>query len=379
MFSYTVEDKHLHIVCLDTPYPVDYGGVFDLFHKLVALHKAGIKIHLHCFEYGRGEQTELNKFCTSVTYYPRSKGHKGFSHKLPYIVCSRSSSELLENLLKDDHPILLEGVHCTYLLNDGRFQERKIVLRLHNVEYQYYRQLYHCERSPLKKLYYLHESKLLYQYEKKIAGNLLILTVSDKDSEQYRHEFGASQVFTLPVFLPFEEVCSKEGTGCFCLYQGNLSVAENEEVAVWLLKKVFPSLQVPLIIAGKNPSQRLTRLVAQSPQACLIPNPSGEELQDLIAKAQINILPSFNCTGVKLKLLNALFNGRHCVVNESAVKDTGLETLCHTGNDAEAIRDLIEKLYTEPFTASKIAARKEVLSGRYNSEENSKRLIEWIW
>ena len=75
-------DKHLHIVCLDIPYPADYGGVFDLFYKITALHKHGIKIHLHCFEYGRGKQDELNKYCEEVNYYKRKAGLKGFSVKV---------------------------------------------------------------------------------------------------------------------------------------------------------------------------------------------------------------------------------------------------------------------------------------------------------
>jgi glycosyltransferase involved in cell wall biosynthesis len=374
-----VEDRHLHIVCLDVPYPVDYGGVFDLYHKITALHQAGVKIHLHCFEYGRGEQDELQQYCAEVHYYTRCEGHKAFSHRLPYIVCSRSNSRLLNRLAADDHPILLEGIHCSYLVNDARFATRKIILRLHNVEYRYYRQLFHAERSLLKKIYYLHESKLLRQYEKGIAGKVLVLAVAEQDSELYRQEFGATRVNTLPVFVPFEEVRSKEGTGCFCLYQGNLSVAENEQAVVWLLKKVFRSLQVPLVITGKNPSARLRRLVNQYPQACLIPDPSQEEMEDLISKAQINILPSFHCTGIKLKLLNALFNGRHCVVNEQAIRCTGLESLCHVGSDAEELKELILELHTRPFTADDIEKRRQLLAGQFNNEDNAERLIRWIW
>ena len=372
-------NKHLHIVCLDVPYPVDYGGVFDLFHKIRFLHSAGVKIHLHCFEYGRGAQPVLNDYCEEVNYYARCEGHKGFSHRLPYIVCSRSNSWLLDRLLQDDHPVLLEGIHCTYLLNDDRFRDRKIILRLHNVEYQYYRQLYLSERSLLKKIYYLHESNLLRQYEQRIAGKVKILAVSQKDSDQYRKEFGASDIDTLPVFLPFEKVKSKEGTGCFCLYHGNLSVAENEQVVVWLLKKVFASMDIPFIISGKNPSSKLTRLIYQYPHACLIPNPSEEELQDLISKAQVNILPSFNCTGVKLKLLNALFNGRHCIVNQDAVQGTGLEATCHIATGADDVRCLLTKLHTRPFTAEDITGRKKVLEGLYDQQANLRKLLDSIW
>jgi hypothetical protein len=374
-----VNDRHLHIVCLDVPYPVDYGGVFDLFHKIRSLHGAGIKVHLHCFEYGRGRQPVLDEYCEEVRYYCRHEGHKGFSHRLPYIVCSRSNGYLLDRLLEDDYPILLEGIHCTYLLNDERFDGRKIVLRLHNVEYQYYRQLYLTERSLLKKIYYLHESNLLRQYEQRIAGKVKILAVSKKDEEQYAQEFGARDIDTIPVFLPFEQVRSKEGTGCFCLYHGNLSVPENEQVVLWLLKKVFTGFDMPFIISGKNPSPKLTRLIAQNPQACLIPNPSEEELQDLIAKAQVNILPSFNCTGIKLKLLNALFNGRHIIVNQDAVEGTGLQAACHIAAGADDVRCLLSELAARPFTGEDIFTRKKILEGLYDQKANLKKLMQAIW
>ena len=374
-----MNDKHLHIVCLDVPYPVDYGGVFDLFHKIRSLSQAGVRVHLHCFEYGRGRQPALNEYCEEVHYYCRHEGHKGFSHRLPYIVCSRSNGELLERLLEDDYPILLEGVHCTYLLNDERFDGRKIILRLHNVEYQYYRQLYLSERSLLKKIYYLHESNLLRGYEHRIAGKVKILAVSKKDQEQYVQEFGAADIDTIPVFLPFEQVRSKEGTGCFGLYHGNLSVPENEQVVCWLLKKVLPGTEMPFIISGKNPSARLSRLIMQYPQACLIPNPSEEELQDLIAKAQINILPSFNCTGIKLKLLNALFNGRHCIVNQDAVEGTGLQSTCHVAGSADEMRELLDELCSRPFGAGEIDKRKEILEGLYDQKANLEKLMHAIW
>jgi len=366
-------------VCLDVPYPVDYGGVFDLFQKIRVLHAAGVTIHLHCFEYGRGEQPALNEYCAEVHYYSRCEGHKGFSHKLPYIVCSRSSGLLLDRLLQDDHPILLEGIHCTYLLNDERFSGRRIVLRLHNVEYQYYRQLYHSERSLFKKLYYLHESNLLRSYERRIADRVKILAVSERDRDQYRSEFGARNIQTLPVFLPYEEVTTREGTGCFCLYHGNLSVPENEQAVVWLLRNVASALELPLIISGKQPSPRLVRLIDQFPSTCLIADPSEDELQDLIAKAQVNILPSFNCTGVKLKLLNALYNGRHCIVNRGMVDGTGLEAICHIVEGVEDMRSKVVELYSLAIQPEEISKRKQVLAGIHNRDKNVERLMHSIW
>ena len=48
-----MENKRLHIVAFDVPFPANYGGAIDVFYKLKALHQLGIRITLHCFEYGR--------------------------------------------------------------------------------------------------------------------------------------------------------------------------------------------------------------------------------------------------------------------------------------------------------------------------------------
>ena len=375
----TKVEKHLHIVCFDVPYPLDYGGVFDPFCIIKTLHELGIHIHLHCFEYGRGRQQELEKYCVDVNYYARNEGHKGFSTKIPYIVSSRSSNELLENLQRDQYPVFLEAVHCTYPLYAGALKNRKVILRLHNVEYLYYRHLFYHERSWLKKAYFFNESRLLKQYERKLANQATILALSEKDIDLYKLKFHAPDISYLPIFIPFQQVAGKEGLGTYCLYHGNLSVAENEKAAGWLLEHVFDKVKFPFVIAGKNPSSRLQRLAELNAQACLIPNPDDQEMKDLIAKAQINILPSFNDTGIKLKLLNALYNGRHCIVNEAAIHQTGLEPACYIGTNAKAFQHIIVQLYNHPFGEEEISLRKKLLGTQFSNRKNAQQLIELIW
>ena len=372
-------DRNLHIISLDIPYPVDYGGVFDLFFKIRALHEAGIKIHLHCFEYGRTRQEELNKYYANVFYYKRLQGIKAFSFRLPYIVNSRRNTVLLKNLLSNDYPILLEGIHCSYLLTDERFNDRKIILRLHNVEYAYYRELFRSTRSIYKKLYYAWESKLLFRYEKSIARKVLIAAVSEQDILVYQSKFKADKIIYLPVFLPYKMVSVLEGMGCYCLYHGNLSVPENEKAAFWLLENVFNDLETSFVIAGRNPSKHLKNAAAKRQSTCLVSNPSQEEMQDLITKAQINILPSFNTTGIKLKVLNALFNGRHCVVNKAAVTGTILANTCHVGSGHADLKSIITRLYHQSFSEEDLQLRRSLLEGMFERSKNAQRLIQWIW
>src|SRR6187399_3138688 len=98
-------DKHLNIISFDVPYPADYGGVIDIFYKIKYLSEAGIKVHLHCFQYGRAAHNELNKYCASVNYYPRKTAKSLLFNTLPYIVLSRNAADLKENLLSNDYPI----------------------------------------------------------------------------------------------------------------------------------------------------------------------------------------------------------------------------------------------------------------------------------
>jgi glycosyltransferase involved in cell wall biosynthesis len=360
------------------PYPPDYGGVFDLFCKIKELHKAGIKIHLHCFEYGRGEQPELQKYCETIFYYRRKKYFRTAELRLPYIVSSRINQLLIKNLLQDDYPVLMEGIHCTYYLYNGQLAGRKVLVRLHNVEFQYYRELSRSAVNVYKKMYYRIESRLLKKYEKRIAKKAKFLTVNKKDKETYQTVFSAKDVEFLPVFLPFNEVQSQTGKGNFCLYHGNLSVAENEKAARWLLDHVFPGISLPFVIAGKDPSSFLKSRVEKNRNVELVQNPSEEKMDTLIRSAHIHLLPSFNLTGIKIKLLNALFNGRFIITNSASVEGTGLKDLCMIAEDAKDYKEKLSQLSELPFTEKEIVKRKEILSSMYDNEKNAQQLIRWL-
>ncbi|NQX98823.1 MAG: hypothetical protein HRT73_13235 [Flavobacteriales bacterium] len=156
--------KAINIISFNVPLPANYGGVIDVFYKLKQFYKNDIKVHLHCFEYGRGEQKELSKYCESVTYYKRKTGVAAQISSLPYIVNSRTSTQLKTNLLKNDFPILFEGLHCCFLLDDNDFKSRFKIVRNHNIEHNYYSELAKIESNPLKRTYYKTEAKKLKDF-----------------------------------------------------------------------------------------------------------------------------------------------------------------------------------------------------------------------
>ena len=361
------------------PYPPDYGGVISIFVLIKRLHDLGIQVHLHCFEYGRGHQKELEKYCKAVFYYKRRKGLKGFSLRLPYIVSSRISNELKRNLLNDFYPILMEGIHCTYLAFDPAFKDRKVLVRLHNAEFVYYRHLFRTTHALFKKLYFFFESRLLERYEQRLASKTKIVAVSAEDALLYKRKFHAKDIHYLPLVILHDTIQSQAGRGDYCLYHGHLSVPENEKAAIWLIKKVFDKVHVPLVIAGKDPTQQLKALVSARTNIQLIENPPENEMQNLVGAAQINILLSFNSTGIKLKLLNSLFNGRHCIVNAAMACGTQLISLCHVADDETEFKSLVKKLFDESFTKKEIENRKRILSKVYDNATNTQSLVQLIY
>ena len=374
--------RFLHIVCLDVPWPADYGGAIDMMNRIRMFHEAGVRIHLHYFSYNeRGNPNELNQFCETINVYERSRMKDVFSFKTPYIVASRINEHLVKRLSEDKHPILLEGIHCTGILSHLDRSDRKIVVRIHNDESTYYKELSRAETGIVKKIYFRNESHLLKNYTRHLPNDCVYACISEKDTAVFKNDYLLEQSRFLPIFPSWQKVTGVEGQGHLCLYHGNLSVPENEEAALWLLCKVFTKARVPFVIAGKKPSRRLQKLAGLCQHTCLVADPCETEMNDLVRKAQIHVLPCFNknVTGIRLKLLHALYEGRHCVVNQPMVEGTGLESACHIGTNANAFASIIMQLYHQPFTREEKVLRKQLLGTTYDNQKNTCQLIQWLW
>ena len=159
-------DMKLNVVSFDIPYPPDYGGVIDIYYKIKALNSAGIKIHLHCFYYGRKKSFKLESICSNINYYRRYRNPLHYFSKQPFIVRTRTSKQLIINLLNNDSPILFEGLHSCFYLTDPRLKNRKKIVRTHNVEHNYYNKIAQAEPNWFKKKYFISECRKLREFEK---------------------------------------------------------------------------------------------------------------------------------------------------------------------------------------------------------------------
>ena len=347
-----------------------------MFYKIKALHGLGVEITLHCFHYGRAKSPELEMYCRKVYYYERKTSASKLLSSDPFIVVTRKSDELLKNLLNDDAPILFEGLHCCGYVSYPGLSDRKKIVRTHNIEHDYYRALERVEKKWSRRQYFKREADKLQKFESVLNDAQHILAISPADAVDLSSRY--KNVQHVMAFHPNEEVDIREGKGSFAFYHGNLEVGENNQAALFLANEVFNGFDYPLMIAGNNPSSELMEAVQGKPNITLKSNISTAEIDHLISEAHVNILPTFQATGIKLKLLAALMRGRHCMVNAPMVANTGLESLCIIHENASSMRAGLQAIRETEFTQADIAKRKTVLDERFSNRRNAEKILKLL-
>ena len=360
-----MSSKHIHIIALDVPYPADYGGAIDMYYRIEALYKLGYEIDLHCFEYGRGHQDTLGNITRSVSYYSREKNLTDWFVPMPFIVKTRRSDELLHALLKDKSPILFEGLHSTFYLGDERLNDRIKIVRTHNIEHEYYSELAK-QATGLKRMFFKSEARKLQKYEPILSKADHILAIQKNDLVHFK-AFN-HKVHLLPACAPPIAGTSYINTDSYCLFHGNLSVLENENAALWIIKSLG-SLNIELVIAGKNPSDRL-RKICSDYGVDLIESPSDEKMQELVQEARVHVLYTDQPTGLKLKLLSALNSSGHVVVNNKMVTGTQLGTYCQVENTPKSFAYAVQTAMEKELPKETFDERQKYLQENFDSRRN---------
>ena len=357
--------KKIHIVSFDVPFPADYGGVIDVFYRLVALKECGYEITLHCYQYGRESRSELEEYCEEVVYYKRRRSVFSVLKKSPFIVATRNSKRLLENLLKDESPIIFEGLHTCYFLDNKALKGRIKIVRTHNIEQDYYAGLANSAQG-WRKWFFAQESKKLKTFEAILSKASAVLAIQENDVKHFSQLNKNCSILTAAV--PLVDSNFNAETKNYCLFHGNLSVLENEKAAIWVLNQItFPEVS-PLIIAGKNPSNKLISL-CKTRKVELIANPSELAMDKLILNAGVHIAYTEQSTGLKLKLIAALNSSGHVIVNPKMVEGTSLAEVCLVAESPKRFSELVQQCSSQALSADQFEKRQKVLSKQFNNSQ----------
>ena len=212
-------------------------------------------------------------------------------------------------------------------------------------------------------------------YEKEVNKATGIFAISQKDHEYFNQK---DKSHYIKPFHPDKEIQIKCGIGEYAIYHGNLSVAENENAALFLIQKVFSKIDFPLVITGFKPSKYLRKEVRKHKYIRIVESPEESLLNSSIENAQIQVLPTNQDTGIKLKLLKSLYRGRHCILSKKMANITGIESTCHIANSASEWIKKIRELEEREFSEEDLKIRKEVLKN-FNSKTEAEKIISLMF
>ena len=368
--------KSLHLVSFDVPFPPNYGGVIDVFYKIKELHKLGITIYLHTFLYdNKTEQKELEKYCEKVFYYQRKKNISSLFSKTPFIVKTRKNNELVKNINSIKAPIIFEGLHTMSALSTESL-DVKTYVRTHNIEHEYFYGLAKSESNILKKSFFYSESWKLKHFEKQLSKTDGIFTISPHEQKYFSSVYGKKCEY-IPAFHQTKTIENHTKKGDFILYHGDLRVSDNVKAALFLID-VYKNSNYKFIIASSSINKLVIEEINKYKNIEFTDIPNQKFLEELFSKAHLNTLLTYQKTGIKLKLLNSLYQGKFIIANNKMIEDTGLETLCELANTQEDILVKTKQLFNIDFTKKEIEKRKEKLIA-FNPSESAKKIVTTIF
>jgi hypothetical protein len=368
--------QKLHIVCFDNPFPPSYGGVIDVFYKIKALHQIGVRITLHCFTSAEHKaSTELRAVTEQVHFYPKVRNPIFLLSSWPFATRSRSSHQLAERLLTDDAPILFEGLQSSLLAFDPRLTHRRKFLRLHNLESKYYAGTAASEQNIFKKVLFKSESEKFLKLERHLSIFEKVFTLSLAENKSVAERFGNSVY--LPVFHGNESVKHCGEFGEFALYHGDLRLPDNLRAAEFMVK-VFKNIpHYNLVIASGSGRGHIEKLIKNIPNISFRSITDDRQLTDLLSDAHINVMISFQESGTKLKLINALYRSRHCLINENIADDSRIRELCSIASDVASFRDHVLELIDTPYLD--FTKRQQTLDTLLNPIRNAESIKQVVW
>lgn len=314
------------------PYPTNFGGAFDIYSKILFLKNKGFYITLICTISNNvpiTDQEVIERLVDELILVERKKPILYFLKLKPYQVASRNklSKLVIEN--KFDY-MILEGEYVGAVLDNNYLKSTPFILRLHNNESLYFKQLYKSEKKVFSSIYYYLESILFSIYSTKVIKKARkICCISSTEAQGIREKYDTKEIEFSPTIIERRNYTERELNTKVVLYIGALFTPNNIESVKWYLKNVHPALNdvkdYKFIIVGstKNESQKkwLEEIVSKTDNVSVYFDVS--DLEEFYSNACVFVNPVLNGAGLKIKNLNAISEGLPLVTTTKGNDGTG--------------------------------------------------------
>jgi glycosyltransferase involved in cell wall biosynthesis len=380
----------LHVMS-DLPFPPDNGARADIWARLLAMSRLGYRVHALVIAQKRRpserQLDEMRRLVCNLEFVERRPLRKCLATLTP--TCISRSSGLAEFQLTGHYDVtLMESEEAVPICGNPFLNTKLRVLRIHNDEVAYLRELAKAEERLLKK-YFLHlESLRMSRFSKSVHRRVDSLWfISQTECQRFiaNNPACAAQAAWLPPSILLGDRPKRHPLNCKrVLFVGNFYIPLNREGLRWYLRQVHPLLArdpaYELVIAGSTLGRRDAHLFADEikREERSTVYVDIEDTTQLYENCAVFINPMRAGAGVKLKSIHAIERGIPVVSTPVGNEGSGFADKEHVrlADTPTEFADAVAELLNNQRFGNQMAARAyEHLTSCYNSESNIHRLI----
>ncbi len=379
----------LNILFLSTenPFPVDHGHHIRTYHVLKAL-AAEHKIHFIGFtqnDSGFDHKDKLFEFCETVDILRlRYRGWRqlllsvfNLFSQMPLIIQKYYTDEAVERVHQVIQRHKIDLVHFD-MLHLAKYRDcigsLPCILVNHNVESLRLRRWASIEKKKLLKLFLNYQYTKLRNYESQACLEFdKCVVVSEDDKAFLRDLCNGGDFVTLPngVDAGYFQVSTDRVEPNTLVWTGSLRSPYNRDAVVFLLNFIWPRIyqklpEARLTIVGALPSKPLDVPVGAERVSF-----TGyvDDVRPYVAKSALFVAPLRSGSGTKIKVLNAMSQGKAVLTTTIGVE--GIDAI-HSNeivviDNPEQFADRAVALLQEPEEILKIGKRaRKLIEAKYD-------------
>jgi glycosyltransferase involved in cell wall biosynthesis len=208
------------------------------------------------------------------------------------------------------------------------FNDGKVVLGEHNIEYVTLDNLAESIVNPFKKFIYRMEARRMKVYEEKIYNEnkiRLYTFVSSEDKLFFEKTFGKENTLLIPVgseIMPYKGMVRRQNI----MFFGKMEYPANAEAACEFAENVFVKVleklpKATLYIVGKNPLPKVIKLKERFKDRIIVTG-TVDSVEPYYDIASLIVVPLKHGGGVKVKVLEALGHGKLIITTQKGIEGT---------------------------------------------------------
>ena len=335
-------------LCNKIPFPVVDGGTAAMHQisqglkmlghqvKILAVDtpKQHFKEDLLSAEYINSYQPEYIFLDTRVKLLPAFLNlFSSRSYNVQRFDSALLRDKIKNTLLKEHYDlVLMDSLFVTpYIETIREYSKSKIILRAHNVEHLVWERNAKIEKNSLKRNYLKLLSRRLKKYEFETIPKLDgIAAISLNDVEFFKQNFNTPVEFTPFGYRVKPNLKSEIFFHDRAYFIGSMDWTPNLEALHWIVENIFPGL------ASLNNAFHITVAGNKMPEEFIEKTNKTFEVQGMVENPEkfiesfgILIAPIFSGGGLKIKVVEAMANGKLVITTPIGAEGLGAEPNFH--------------------------------------------------